>query len=63
MRRIKKISKITGVVLLVLIGTAFAIPYILKGKILNLVKAEINQSVNAKAAFAVSPVSAVIGWH
>lgn len=51
MRRIKKILKITAIVLLVLVGTAFAIPYIFKGKILNLVKAEINQSVNAKADF------------
>lgn len=51
MKRIKKILKVSAIILLLLIGTAFAIPYIFKGKILNFAKKEINERLNAKADF------------
>lgn len=51
MRRLKKILKITGITLLLLIAVAFAAPFIFKGKIISLVKKEINNSINAKADF------------
>lgn len=51
MRRFKKIVKITGFTLLFLIAFAFAAPFIFKGKILSLVKKEINNTINAKADF------------
>lgn len=51
MRRIKKILKITGLTLLFLIAVAFAAPFIFRGKIISLVKQEINNSINAKADF------------
>ncbi|MEO5681357.1 MAG: AsmA-like C-terminal region-containing protein [Chitinophagaceae bacterium] len=47
----KKIIKITLIVLLVLLGAAFAAPFIFKDKITALVKKEINNSVNAKVDF------------
>lgn len=57
MRRIKKILKITGITLLLLIAIAFAAPFIFRGKIISLVKKEINNSINAKADFADVSIS------
>lgn len=48
---LKKILKITAVILLLLIATAFAAPFLFKGKILTLVKEQINKNVNAKVDF------------
>ena len=45
---LKKILKITAVILLLLIATAFAAPFLFKGKILTLVKEQINKNVAAK---------------
>ncbi|UAY51157.1 AsmA-like C-terminal region-containing protein [Ferruginibacter albus] len=47
----KKIFKWVGIVLLVLIGTAFAAPFLFKGKIIEIVKKQINENVNAKVDF------------
>ena len=47
----KKALKITGIVLLVLIVFAFAIPILFKGKILTAAKNGINKSVNATVDF------------
>ncbi|MET0298782.1 MAG: AsmA-like C-terminal region-containing protein, partial [Flavitalea sp.] len=54
---LKKILKISGIVLLVLILAAIAIPYFFKGKIMTLVKTEINKSVNAKVDFSDVDIS------
>ncbi|TMI61432.1 MAG: hypothetical protein E6H07_19555 [Bacteroidetes bacterium] len=48
----KKILKITGISLLVLIALAFLIPVIFKKQIQALVKKEINKSLNAKIDFS-----------
>ncbi len=54
---VKKILKITLIVLLVLVGAAFAAPFIFKDKITALVKTEINKSLNAKVDFAAVDIS------
>ncbi len=51
MKVIKKFFKIFFITLLVLIGLLFATPYIFKGKIVTLVKKEINKNLNAKVDF------------
>jgi len=48
---IKKILKITLIVFLVLLGAAFAAPFIFKGKIIEIAKNEINKKLNAKVDF------------
>lgn len=48
----KKILKISGISLLVLLVIAFTLPFIFKGKIIKIIKAEINNSLNAKVDFA-----------
>ena len=48
---LKKIFKITGIVLLVLIGVAFAAPYLFKNQIIQKVKKEINKNLNANVDF------------
>ena len=53
----KKILKITGIVLLVLVLAAFAIPYFFKDKIIALIKTEVNKNVNAKVDFADVDIS------
>ena len=54
---VKKIIKITCIVLLVLVGAAFAAPFIFKDKITALVKKEINNSLNAKVDFSAVDIS------
>ncbi len=51
MKKLKKFLKIFFIVLLVLIGFLFATPYIFKGKIISLVKREVNKKLNAKVDF------------
>ncbi|MDP4283673.1 MAG: AsmA-like C-terminal region-containing protein [Bacteroidota bacterium] len=51
MKKLKKILKITLIVLVCLIGLLFASGFIFKGKIVSLVKAEINKNINAKVDF------------
>ena len=51
MRLFKKILKITGIVLLLLISFAFAAPFLFKGKILSMAKAKMNQNLEANADF------------
>ena len=48
----KKLLKITGITLLVLIALAFLIPVVFKKQIQSLVKKEINKSLNAKVDFS-----------
>lgn len=54
---LKKIFKITGISLLVLIVLAFLIPIFFKGKIISLIKSEINKSLNAKVDFKDADIS------
>ncbi len=51
MKKLKKFLKILFITLLILIGLLFATPYIFKGKIVSLVKKEINKNLNAKVDF------------
>lgn len=51
MKTLKKLLKILGVLLVVMIGFLFAAPYLFKPQILALIKKEINKSVNAKTEF------------
>lgn len=48
---VKKTLKITGISLLVLLGLAFAAPFVFKNQITALVKKQINKSLNAKVEF------------
>ena len=54
---IKKILKIVGVLLLLLVVSAFAIPYFFKDQIKAKIEKTINESVNAKVAFKDADVS------
>ncbi len=49
---LKKILKITGISLLVLIVILFTAPFIFKGKIIKIVKEQINKNINAKTDFS-----------
>lgn len=49
---LKKILKITGITLLVLIAAAVAIPILFKGKITRIIKEQINKNIAAKVDFA-----------
>ncbi len=53
----KRILKITGVLMLLLIIAAFAIPYFFKDKIVEKVKTEINKNLNAKVDFSDVDIS------
>jgi len=48
---VKKILKITGIVVLAIIIIAFLLPLLLKGKIMEIAKKEINQNLNAHVDF------------
>ena len=48
---LRKIVKITGITLLILLVILFTAPFIFKGKIVKIVKQEINKNINAKADF------------
>src|SRR6185437_5635129 len=48
---LKKVLKVSGILLLVLILLAFLIPYFFKGKIMTIVREQINNHVNARVDF------------
>ena len=48
---LKRIFKITGIILLVLIVIAFLLPFLFKGKIMEIAKKEINKNINARVDF------------
>jgi hypothetical protein len=48
---LKRIFKITGIILLFLIVLAFILPFIFKGKIMEIAKKEINKNINAEVDF------------
>ena len=48
---LKKILKISGIVLVVLLVLAFILPFIFKDKITSIAKTQINKSINAKVDF------------
>lgn len=54
---LKKVLKITGISLLILIVILFTAPFIFKGKIVKIVKEQINKNINAKADFKDVSVS------
>lgn len=54
---IKKIIKVLGIILLLLIVAAFAIPVLFKDKIMVKVKTTINENINAKADFSGLDIS------
>lgn len=54
---IRKIVKTTLIILLILIGVAFAAPFVFKDKITTLVKNEINNNLNAKVDFGDVDIS------
>ncbi|HZG24917.1 MAG TPA: AsmA-like C-terminal region-containing protein, partial [Chitinophagaceae bacterium] len=54
---IKKVFKIAGVILIILLIIAFAVPILFKDKIVAKVKSAINKNLNAKVAFADVDIS------
>ena len=57
MKKLKKFLKVFLIVLLSLIALLFASGYIFRGKIVSLVKAEINKNINAKVDFREVDIS------
>ena len=55
----KKVIKITGITLLIIIAVLFAIPFLFKGKIIKIVKSEINRNINAKVDFKDIDISLI----
>jgi hypothetical protein len=53
----KKIAKITGLILVLMIGVLIAAPFFLKGKITKLIKEKVNTSINATFDFADADLS------
>ncbi len=53
----KKFIKITGITLLALIAVLFAAPFLFKGKIIAMVKKQINNTINARVDFQDVSVS------
>lgn len=56
-KRLKKVLKISGISLLVLLALAFIIPIVFKKQITNLVKKEINKALTAKVDFKDASLS------
>jgi hypothetical protein len=54
---VKKILKISGISILVLLLLLFLLPILFRGKIITLIKSQINENINAKADFADASVS------
>lgn len=48
----KRIAKITGIALIVLLALAFILPFAFKSKIMGIAKTEINKNVNARVDFS-----------
>lgn len=57
MKKLKKFLKIFFITILILIGLLFATPYIFKGKIVAIVKKEINKNLTAKVDFKEVDIS------
>ena len=55
----KKVLKITGITLLVIIAILFSIPFLFKGKIIKIVKSEINKNINAQVDFSDVDISLI----
>ncbi|HAT76139.1 MAG TPA: hypothetical protein DCS19_04680, partial [Flavobacterium sp.] len=53
----KKILKISGIVILLLVGILFATPYLFKDQIKAKIAQAINEKVNAKVSFADASLS------
>jgi hypothetical protein len=56
---LKKILKVTGILLFVLIAAAVAIPFLFKGKIMSLVKTELNKQLEADVDFKDVDISLI----
>ena len=54
---VKKILKIVGIVLIILIVAAFTIPYLFKDQIKAKISQTINESVDAKVSFNEADLS------
>lgn len=55
--KVKKILKVIGITLLVLIALLVAIPYLFKGQIIAKIKTELNKNLNAKVDFSDVDIS------
>ena len=55
----KKILKIIGIVILVVIGLAISLPFLLEDKIANVVKSKVNQNLNATLDFEAADLSLI----
>lgn len=55
--KIKKILKITAIVLLLFIGLLAATPVLFKGKIIEIIKTNVNKNLNAKLDFTDTDIS------
>lgn len=55
----KKVLKITGITLLIFIAVLFAIPFVFKGRIIKIVKSEINKNINAQVDFSDIDISLI----
>ncbi|NJB70888.1 hypothetical protein GGR42_001350 [Saonia flava] len=55
----KKLFKIVGIFLLLIIGALIALPFILEGKIGDIIKAKVNENVNATLDFTDADLSLV----
>jgi hypothetical protein len=53
----KKILKITGITVLVIIVILFTLPFLFKGKIISIVKTQINKNINAQVDFSDVSIS------
>ncbi len=57
MKKLKKIFKILALVFILILGTIIALPFIFEDKIINIVKDQVNNNVNAKFDFTDADLS------
>lgn len=57
MKKFKKILKIFAIIVILLIGTIIALPFIFEDKIVGIIKDQVNNNVNAKFDFADADIS------
>lgn len=55
----KKVLKVVGIIFVVLIAAAIAIPYFFKGKIMSIAKTELNKQLNANVDFKDVDISLI----
>ncbi len=55
----KKLLKIVGIFLLVIVGLAIALPFFLEGKIATIIKNKVNQNINATLDFKEANLSLI----